>query len=198
MRGSNHGSASAEAWALAARQHGVIARRQLLELGLSSNAVDRRIRNGRLHVLWPGVYAVGRAEVTRLGLLMSAVLACRPGAFLSDESAAELWGIRPGPSRPIHVSVREVVYRGLEGIRIHRRASLPENQVTEHLGIPVTDPVQTLIDIATHLSPAELEAAVNEADKRDLLDPEELRTKVSERLPANASSVSYSTGGRSR
>jgi very-short-patch-repair endonuclease len=134
-------------------------------------------------VLWPGVYAVGRAAVTRLGLLMAAVLACGPTAVLSDESAAELWAIRPNPSRPIHVSVREVVYRKLEGIRIHHRKSLSAEHVSEHLGIPATDPVQTLIDIASHLSPAELEAAVNEADKCDLLDPVELRTAVNERGP---------------
>jgi hypothetical protein len=34
---------------LAARQHGVVAHRQLIELGLSRSAIQRRVRNGRLH-----------------------------------------------------------------------------------------------------------------------------------------------------
>ena len=42
-------------------------------------------------------------------------------------------------------------------------------------GIPVTHPVQTLIDLATELKPLRLERAVNEADKLDLVDPETLR-----------------------
>jgi very-short-patch-repair endonuclease len=39
----------------------------------------------------------------------------------------------------------------------------------------VTNPVQTLIDLATELLPLRLERAVNEADRLDLVDPETLR-----------------------
>jgi very-short-patch-repair endonuclease len=41
--------------------------------------------------------------------------------------------------------------------------------------IPVTSPAQTLVDIATELDPVALERAVNDADKRDLVNPEALR-----------------------
>jgi very-short-patch-repair endonuclease len=44
--------------------------------------------------------------------------------------------------------------------------------------IPVTVPVQTLLDLATELSQNRLERAVNEADKRDLVDPETLRSAL--------------------
>jgi very-short-patch-repair endonuclease len=47
--------------------------------------------------------------------------------------------------------------------------------VVRRFGIPVTGPVQTLIDVATELRPMRLERAVNEADKLDLVDPETLR-----------------------
>src|SRR5213080_2878946 len=80
-------------WTLARRQHGVVARRQLLELGFSRQAIDHRIRRGRLHRVHNGVYAVGRPELTRHGRWMAAVLACGDGAALSHRSAAELWGI---------------------------------------------------------------------------------------------------------
>jgi hypothetical protein len=49
-----------------------------------------------------------------------------------------------------------------------------------HRGIPVTTAVVTLIDLATRLSRDELEAAINEADKLDLTDPEELRSTLDE------------------
>ncbi len=47
-----------------------------------------------------------------------------------------------------------------------------------HEGIPVTSPIRTLIDLATSLSRAALERAVNEADKRDLTTPEKLRAAL--------------------
>lgn len=45
-------------------------------------------------------------------------------------------------------------------------------------GIPVTCPARTLLDMATELRSTPLERAVNEADKRNLIDPEALRTAL--------------------
>jgi len=42
-------------------------------------------------------------------------------------------------------------------------------------GIPVTAVARTLVDLAAELDPIAVERAVNEADKRDLIDPEALR-----------------------
>jgi len=42
-------------------------------------------------------------------------------------------------------------------------------------GIPVTCPARTLVDIAGELPLPPLERAINDADKRDLIDPETLR-----------------------
>jgi hypothetical protein len=50
--------------------------------------------------------------------------------------------------------------------------------VTRRDGIPVTNPICTLIDIATQLERDQLEAAINEADKLNLTDPEELRSAL--------------------
>jgi very-short-patch-repair endonuclease len=50
--------------------------------------------------------------------------------------------------------------------------------MTTRHGIPVTTPICTLIDIATRLPPTQLEAAISDADKRDLANPEALRTAL--------------------
>jgi hypothetical protein len=50
--------------------------------------------------------------------------------------------------------------------------------VTTYRGIPITSPTRTLIDIAVRLDREPLEAAINEADKLDLCDPEELRSAL--------------------
>ena len=171
---------AAGVWALAARQHGVVARWQLLELGMHPQAIKHRLRTGRLHPVHRGVYAVGRPELTQLGLWMAAVLACGPGAVLSHESAASLWGIRAVWGIQIHVSVPPERDPRRPGIVLHREAEL---DVTRHQGIPVTTPLATLIALATRLSRDGLEAAINEADKRDLIDPESLRRALETTTP---------------
>jgi very-short-patch-repair endonuclease len=166
------------AWALARRQHGVVARAQLLDLGLHPQAIKHRIARGRLHPIFRGVYAVGRPELTQHGGWMAAVLSCGPNAILSHESATALWEIRPLRPADVHVSVPLSVDRRRTGIVVHRRAKLNPSDLTERHGIPVTSPALTLIDIATRLQPPQLEAAVNEADKLDLIHPHQLRSAI--------------------
>ena len=67
------------AWELTRQQHGVVTRRQLLALGMPPTTIRARLKAGRLHRLGPGVYAVGRPDIGRLGQLMAATLACGPG-----------------------------------------------------------------------------------------------------------------------
>jgi very-short-patch-repair endonuclease/predicted transcriptional regulator of viral defense system len=166
--------------ALAGKQHGVVTRAQLLELGLSSRAIDYRVRRGRLHRVRRGVYAVGRPQLTRHGVLIAAVLSCGPGAALSHQHAGELYGIRKRMSGPIEVTIPAGGMRTQPGVRVHR-AAMPRADVTLRHGIPVTTPVRTLVDLAQQLSARELEAAVNEADKLDLVDPERLRAALEAR-----------------
>lgn len=58
------------------------------------------------------------------------------------------------------------------------RLSLPADDIVLHDRIPVTHPVRTLLDLATELNIKALERAINDADKRDLVDPETLRTEL--------------------
>lgn len=105
---------------------------------------------------------------------MAAVLAGEEDAALSHRSAAALWEIGD-ESGSIVVSVRRRCELRRPGIRFHGRPSLALQDVVLQDDIPVTSPVQTLIDLATELDPVALERAVNDSDKRDLIDPEALR-----------------------
>lgn len=160
-------------WELARRQHGVVTWEQLRNLGLSRHAIQHRVQKGRLHRVWPRVYAVGRRDLTEEGLWMAAVLTCGEGAVLSDGTAAALWRIRAQHRGPIEITVPASRDPRRRGIRIHRRADLGET--TRHRGIPVTDPARTVADLASALTDAQLERAINEADKLDLVHPGELR-----------------------
>jgi very-short-patch-repair endonuclease len=170
---------AAEAWALAERQHWVITRPQLLRLGFSADAIKHRVKVGRLHPIWRGVYAVGRPRPGEHGLWMAAVLACGPQAFLSHTSAAALLEIVPRSTGPIEISVRGGRQpRARTGIRTHRRSELAASDVTQRLGIPLTSSALTLVDIAPRMSRTQLERAIAEADKHDLIDPESLRQEL--------------------
>jgi hypothetical protein len=78
-------SSSRAIWALAQRQHGVVARWQLIEAGMHPQAIKHRMASARLHPVYRGVYAVGRPELTHEGRWMAAALACGPAAFLSHQ-----------------------------------------------------------------------------------------------------------------
>jgi hypothetical protein len=71
--------------------------------------------------------------------------------------------------------------RRQRGIIVHRRSTLSPRDLTHCNGIRVTTPIRTLIDLAPCLASAELEAAINAADKLDLVDPETLRGALDER-----------------
>jgi very-short-patch-repair endonuclease len=169
---------SSDVWELARRQHGVVTHEQLLGLGLNADAIHYRLARGRVHPIHRAVYAVGRPHLTRLGRWMAAVLACGPDALLSHASAAALWGLCQVEGAAVEVSVPYRRPKRHTGIRAHRRAGLAADDHAEHERIPVTSPACTLVDIASGPDRDGLEAAINEADRLELVDPEGLRLYV--------------------
>jgi very-short-patch-repair endonuclease len=144
----------------------------LIALGFTREAIAHRIADGRLYPVWRGVYAVGRRDLSAEGLFMAAVLACGEEAVVSHMSAAWLWGILKVRGQVIEVTVPQGKNPRHRGIRAHRRARI---EATRHNRIPVTSPIQTLLDIALRLNGTQLERAVNEAVNRDLVELDELR-----------------------
>jgi very-short-patch-repair endonuclease len=167
---------------LVRQQHGVVGHDQLARLGFSEKAIRHRIAIGRLHRLRRGVYAVGRPEVSDKGRWMAAVLACGEGAALSHSSAAALWRIGAEQRGLVEVSLPSSSRRRRPGIRLHRRPSLnPERDLTREYGIPVTTPIQTLIDLSLRLDRPGIERMINEADKYNLTHPPQLRKALDAR-----------------
>ena len=160
---------------IAARQHGVVALRQLLALGLTESAVRKRVAAGRLYRIHYGAYSVGQPVRTREGEFMAAVLACNPGAILSHRSAGELWGIlepedgEDGEDGPIHVFAPNRRGRAPAGIAAHRDGSLAPGDRTVLHGIPCATVPRLLLDFAAEASIAELRSAVAQAEVRECL-----------------------------
>jgi hypothetical protein len=57
----------AEVARVAFQQHGVVRYEQLRDAGLGAGAINHRVRNGRLHRLYRGVFAVGHARLSQQG-----------------------------------------------------------------------------------------------------------------------------------
>ena len=159
----------AEIAALAARQHGVVAHRQLIRLGLDRNAIQYRLRVGRLHSLHRGVYAVGHTKISSTGRDMAAVLACGPGAVLSHRAAGALWGLRPSSAARIDVTTPRQLGRR-HGIRLHV-SRVPTDERTVLHGVPVTTVPRTMFDLAAELRPHDLERMIDQAAVLQLTDP---------------------------
>jgi hypothetical protein len=155
---------------LVRRQHGVVARRQLLALGLSSSAIGRRVDVGRLHVVHTGVYAVGHPLLSRDARWLAAVLACGPGAALGYGTAAFEWSLRRGEPRLTEVIVAHGRSRSHVGVRVHRHPGLLEGEVRIERAIRVTTPARTILDYAAVATDRELEYALDQAEIQPLTD----------------------------
>jgi hypothetical protein len=164
---------------LAERQHGVVARRQLRALGFGDDAIDHRLRLGRLHRLHRGVYAVGYRRLSPRGRWMAAVLACGSRALLSHQSAAAHWGLRPHSGIP-QVTVPGNGRHSRHGIRVHSLRALNPKDRAEQDGIPVTSVARTLFDLASELPPTQLHRAFEAAERLRIFDLREVERTIVE------------------
>ncbi|MGH2898946.1 MAG: DUF559 domain-containing protein [Solirubrobacteraceae bacterium] len=156
---------------LAADQHAVVALRQLRRLGLTVDAVGKRVAAGRLHRIHRGVYAlVDPRLLSTNGGRMAAVLACGPGAVLSHRSAAALYDLRTSSRARIDVTAPGSRGRGRAGICVHSAATLAPHDVVVVAGIPTTTLTRTLLDVAQDGTRREIERAVERAEVGRLID----------------------------
>jgi very-short-patch-repair endonuclease len=156
---------------LAERQDGVVARRQLAQLGMSESAIARRLAAGRLHRIHPGAYAVGHTVLTWGGKLRAAVLWGGEGAVVSHLPAACIWDLLSSASPLIHLTVPQRSGASRPGVRVHQARRLHADDCAAVRGVPVTSLARTLLDLAETEPFARLERAVEQAERMRLLDP---------------------------
>jgi len=146
----------------------VVARRQLVALGFSSQAIRTLVSRERIHRLHRGVYAVGHPRLRAQGRWTAAVLACGDRALLSHRDAAALHDLRRIGSGKIDVTAPS--RHDLPGIRAHYFRTLHPQDATTVDGIPVTTLGRTYLDLAEILSHGRLIDALEAAQRQDKLD----------------------------
>jgi very-short-patch-repair endonuclease len=147
----------------------VVSVRQLLELGLTRDAIRRRAQARRLTRLHRGVYAVGHWALTPASRDLAAVLACGPQALLSHRAAGARLGLVKRGNGAIDVTAP----RGCKpkpAIALHNtRAIHPADRTTVD-SIPTTSVARTIVDLASVLDDRRLAAVVNEAEVLRVFD----------------------------
>jgi very-short-patch-repair endonuclease len=166
---------------LAARQHGVVTRAQLLRAGVTTHEVRRRVRSGALLREHSGVYRVGHRAPSVEAHYLAAVLACGDEARLSGRAAAHVLGLLKGPAPPPEVTAPRK--RRVEAVRV-RRGLIDRPDRAVHRGIPVTAVPRTLVDLAADLSLDDLARACHEAGVRYRTTPAQVAAVLARR-PAN-------------
>lgn len=170
--------------ALATRQHGVVARRQLRAIGISGRAIEHRLAVGRLRPLFRGVYACGHEALAFSGRCVAAVLASRgspvAGVAASHGTAAAIWELIDPPAGWIHVTADH--FRATRPGIVAHRATMPDADVTHSRGIPLTTPARTLLDLAGDVRSATLRRLVKKAEFEGLVGRSAL-VEVLERHP---------------
>jgi very-short-patch-repair endonuclease len=147
-RKSRSATTAAAVATLASRQHGVVTREQLRRAGLSDDQIDSWVRDGRIHRVFRGVYALGSSSFTERGRIQAAVLACGRQAVAPQRTAAFLLGI--GERSPRVIDLVATAKRGheIDGIRVHGVAFPARDELVRVSGIVCTSVARTVVDLA--------------------------------------------------
>lgn len=134
---------------LAARQHGIVGRRQLLARGLPPKHLDALVRDGRVRRLSRGTYLIAGAPMTRAAEAVAAAYRCGPDAVVVGEPIMAMLGIHTAaPDAPLEVLVRPG--RRVTGvgwcIRTNPRPTGDDRAVIDR--IPSLTPARLLIEAA--------------------------------------------------
>lgn len=147
-----------QAWSsVAARQHGVVSREQLLVAGLTRSAIRHRVAKGIFEPLSARVLRVVGSGPTDHQLAMAASLDATE-SVVALHSAAALWELPGFSLEPVHVVTTRRPHRGTMHLGIvHSSVRFDESDVAVINGIRVTTPVRTLVDLAGRLHPDRVE-----------------------------------------
>jgi predicted transcriptional regulator of viral defense system len=161
---------------IAASQHGVVTRIQLLSACVSRRSIAKRLDKGSLIRVHPGIYRVGHRAPNILATFIAAVYACGDGAVLSGRAAAYLLGLVKNAPREPEVTARR--NRIVAGVTTRRSREIEAMTWDK---IPVTTVARTMVDLAASLTPGELARAMHEAGIRHGTTPADVEAVLAKR-----------------
>lgn len=158
---------------LAAGQRTMVSTEQLADCGMDKDAITYRVRSGRLHPEFRGVYSVGCGELPPLARELGALMACGKGSFLSHKSAAFVWGLSDVPPAEVELSVVGRCCESRRGIRVHRVQGIDRRELRRPEGLWVSSPARVCLEIAA-TAPSDLPGVIDEGLGKRLLNQGEI------------------------
>ncbi len=131
---------------------------------------------GLWHRVYRGVYRISGAPVTDLQRLMAAVLAGGPGAMASHRGAAWLWGL----ADDFHLESAGPSRRSPAPGVVQRRLGSGTRAVVRR-GIPCTDPLRTVVDLAAVSPRSKVETALDRGIARGLFSVKAVEAELGRR-----------------
>jgi very-short-patch-repair endonuclease len=147
-----------------AGRHRVLTLAELYVASLTDEAIEYRVRQGRLQRLWTGVYLVGPEPAHPLSLAYGAVAACAGAAYVSHGWGTFVHRFAPAPPLPVDVLVVYGSRRGRpDGVRTHRSTTLEGRDLGTLDGIPVVSAARAILGVAETATLTQLEALIADA-----------------------------------
>ena len=171
MRTNSYSRRELEMARRAAGSESVLDLDELRSCGFSQWAVRRRARQGRLHRIYEGVYAVGHPNISLKGRFIAATKACKPFGALSHRATGAYLEIRKWTERDIEITVPRGVTREHPGIQLHRSTFITRADQMVRDGMLMTNATWTVVALAGVLPANELRAAVREALGLKIVSP---------------------------
>ncbi|HEX5614366.1 MAG TPA: DUF559 domain-containing protein [Acidimicrobiia bacterium] len=145
---------------LAARTYGLIRRADLRHRGVTDAMLRTRLRRGVVDQLPGQVFRVTAVPISYSQTLLAACWHAGPGAVASHRAAAALHRIDGFRAEPIELTVARGHARDVDAI-LHRSSDLRRVDVTVIGGIPCTNLVRTVMDLAGVLTREQLEDVID-------------------------------------
>lgn len=151
--------------------NGVITRREALALGMPASTLSKWVRLGHLVAVSRGTYVQPGVLESEASLLRAATRAL--DAVVSHESAARLHGLDVLDGSRVTVSVPVRRSNRFEGVIVHQSTDLSKTDTTRILGLPITTPTRTILDLAAVLPSGLLASCLDHAVRMKLTTYEE-------------------------
>ncbi len=149
---------------IAMDQHGFVATRDAVELGLPSSYLGKIKARGTVERVAHGLYRFPQVPVTEYAPFMEAVLWVGEDAVLSHDAVLSLHGLANANPSVIRVSTPRRVRKSDPpvAVKIIRR-SVPDEDLTRYQGIPSTTVARALVDSRDLIMRSRLIEAAHEA-----------------------------------
>jgi hypothetical protein len=158
---------------------GIISLTSLRAIGFTADEVAGFVLHGDLKRLHRGVYADGRNRLTDDAHLKAALLTIGGDAWLAGRTAAAVWGLQGVSLVQIEVCVVASSTPRHRGLLVRRVSEAPpRSEIKIHRGLRLSSVGRMLTEVARHGTGDELDALIEAAVRRGLLNFTELEATI--------------------